>query len=99
MGFKEELDKVLDATPETKQTLLFSATFPKEVESIARNYMNNPTEITAGQKNVGADNVEHEFFQVTERNRYPALKRIADLNPDIYSIVFFLMSFWQGHEV
>jgi ATP-dependent RNA helicase DeaD len=50
--------------------------------------MNDPKEISAGQKNVGADSVEHQFFQVTERNRYPALKRIADLNPDIYSIVF-----------
>lgn len=88
MGFKEELDNILESTPKNKQTLLFSATFPKEVESIARNYMNNPIEISAGQKNVGADNVEHEFFQVTERNRYPALKRIADVNPDIYSIVF-----------
>ncbi|MGI9531048.1 DEAD/DEAH box helicase [Lutimonas sp.] len=88
MGFKEELDKILEKTPRTKQTLLFSATFPREVEAIARNYMNNPTEISAGEKNVGADSVEHEFFQVTDRNRYPALKRIADVNPDIYSIVF-----------
>jgi ATP-dependent RNA helicase DeaD len=88
MGFKEELDKILISTPQDKQTLLFSATFPREVEAIARNYMTNPKEITAGEKNVGADSVEHEFFQVTERNRYPALKRIADINPDIYSIVF-----------
>ena len=88
MGFKEELDKILESTPKTKQTLLFSATFPREVEAIARNYMNKPIEMSAGQKNVGADSVEHEFFQVTDRNRYPALKRIADVNPDIYSIVF-----------
>ncbi|UCE92816.1 MAG: DEAD/DEAH box helicase, partial [Flavobacteriaceae bacterium] len=88
MGFKEELDGILEGTPANKQTLLFSATFPKEVEAIARNYMNDPKEISAGQKNVGADSVEHQYFQVTERNRYPALKRIADLNPDIYSIVF-----------
>ncbi|WKK66994.1 DEAD/DEAH box helicase [Lutimonas zeaxanthinifaciens] len=88
MGFKDELDGILEGTPDNKQTLLFSATFPKEVEAIARNYMNDPKEISAGQKNVGADSVEHQFFQVTERNRYPALKRIADLNPDIYSIVF-----------
>ena len=88
MGFKEELDKILESTPKTKQTLLFSATFPREVEAIARNYMNKPVEMSAGQKNVGADSVEHEFFQVTDRNRYPALKRIADVNPDIYSIVF-----------
>jgi ATP-dependent RNA helicase DeaD len=88
MGFKEELDKILESTPSDKQTLLFSATFPQEVEAIARNYMHDPIEISAGQKNVGADNVSHEFYQVSDRNRYPALKRIADVNPDIYSIVF-----------
>jgi len=88
MGFKEELDKILEKTPKTKQTLLFSATFPREVEAIARNYMNKPIEMSAGTKNVGADNVEHEFYQVTDRNRYPGLKRIADVTPDIYSIVF-----------
>ena len=87
MGFKDELDKVLEATPETKQTLLFSATFPREVESIARNYMTNPVEITSGEKNQGSDNVSHEY-SVTERTRYPALKRIADLNPNIYAIIF-----------
>jgi len=88
MGFKDELDKVLEATPDTKQTLLFSATFPREVESIAKNYMTKPVEITSGQKNQGADSVSHEYYSVTERTRYPALKRIADLNPDIYAIIF-----------
>ena len=88
MGFKDELDKVLEATPETKQTLLFSATFPREVEAIARNYMTKPVEITSGEKNSGSENVSHEYYSVTERTRYPALKRIADLNPDIYAIIF-----------
>ncbi|MDB4047798.1 DEAD/DEAH box helicase [uncultured Polaribacter sp.] len=88
MGFKDELDKVLEATPDTKQTLLFSATFPREVEAIARNYMTKPVEITSGEKNAGSENVSHEFYSVTERTRYPALKRIADLNPDIYAIIF-----------
>ncbi|CAM1354951.1 DEAD/DEAH box helicase [Tenacibaculum halocynthiae] len=88
MGFKDELDKVLEATPETKQTLLFSATFPREVEAIARNYMSNPAEITSGQKNQGSENVSHEYYLVTERTRYPALKRVADVNPNIYAIVF-----------
>jgi ATP-dependent RNA helicase DeaD len=88
MGFKDELDKVLEVTPETKQTLLFSATFPREVEAIAKNYMTNPVEITSGQKNKGADSVSHEYYSVTERTRYPALKRIADLNPNIYAIIF-----------
>ena len=88
MGFKDELDKVLESTPKDKQTLLFSATFPKEVEAIARNYMSKPIEITAGQKNKGSDNVTNEYYVVADRNRYDALKRIADMNPDIYGIVF-----------
>jgi ATP-dependent RNA helicase DeaD len=88
MGFKDELDQVLEATPDSKQTLLFSATFPREVEAIAKNYMTNPVEITSGQKNQGSDNVSHEYYLVNEKTRYPALKRVADLNPDIYGIVF-----------
>lgn len=88
MGFKDELDTILASTPETKQTLLFSATFPKEVEAIASNYMKNPVEVTSGEKNKGSDNVSHEYYAVTEKTRYPALKRIADLNPDIYGIIF-----------
>ncbi|GGH00063.1 DEAD/DEAH box helicase [Polaribacter pacificus] len=88
MGFKDELDRILEATPQSKQTLLFSATFPKEVESIARNYMDNPVEITSGQKNEGSSDVSHEYYLINERTRYPALKRIADVNTDIYAIVF-----------
>jgi len=88
MGFKDELDKILEVTPEEKQTLLFSATFPREVESIAKNYMTKPVEITSGEKNKGSDQVSHQYYVVSERNRYNALKRIADANPDIYSIIF-----------
>ena len=88
MGFKEDLDKILEATPKEKQTLLFSATFPKEVEAIARNYMNNPVELSAGKKNIGADTVEHELYVVPERQRYAALKRIVDMNTDMYGIIF-----------
>jgi len=88
MGFKDELDKVLASTPETKQTLLFSATFPKEVEAIAANYMTRPVEVTSGEKNTGTDNVKHLYYLISERTRYPALKRIADINPDIYAIIF-----------
>jgi ATP-dependent RNA helicase DeaD len=88
MGFKDELDKVLESIPDQKTTLLFSATFPKEVEAIAKNYMHNALELSAGKRNIGAVNVSHEYYLVSERNRYGALKRIADINPDIYGIVF-----------
>jgi len=88
MGFKEELDSILETTPKEKRTLLFSATMPNDVMKIAKKYMHHPKEITAGQKNVGAENVRHLFYMVHARDRYEALKRIADMNPSIYGIVF-----------
>jgi len=88
MGFKEDLDIILEETPNNKQTFLFSATFPKEVEAIAKNYMNKPIEISAGKKNIGADTVEHELYVVPERQRYATLKRIVDMNIDMYGIIF-----------
>ncbi len=88
MGFKDELDFILETTPEEKQTLLFSATMPKEIARIAKKYMEDPLEITAGTKNEGAKNVTHVYYKIQHRNKYQALKRIADINPNIYSIVF-----------
>lgn len=88
MGFKEELNAILEKTPESKNTYLFSATMPKEVAYIASNYMNNAIEITVGSRNSGAENVSHLYYMVQARNKYPALKRIVDINPDIYGIVF-----------
>lgn len=88
MGFKEDLDAILEGTPPTRQTLLFSATMPKEIERISKNYMNNPDKLSVGKRNAGADNVSHEFYMVNARDRYEALKRIADINPSIYGIVF-----------
>jgi len=88
MGFKDDLDIILKETPAEKNTWLFSATMPKEVERIARNYMKNPTEISTGKKNEGADNLEHIYYLVQSRDRYLALKRIADYYPEIFGIVF-----------
>ncbi len=88
MGFKEELDDILKTTPKNKQVLLFSATMNQAVRRIASNYMNKPEDITVGEKNKGADNVEHLYYIVHEKDRYQALRRIADINPDIHAIVF-----------
>ena len=88
MGFKDDLDTILAETPETRQTLLFSATMPKEIERIASNYMKDPDKISVGKRNSGAENVTHEYYMVHARDRYEALKRLADINPKIYGIVF-----------
>ncbi|MDD3687461.1 MAG: DEAD/DEAH box helicase [Bacteroidales bacterium] len=88
MGFKDDIDAILETTPAEKQTLLFSATMPPEIMKIANTYMNDPIEISVGTKNSGAENVEHFYYLVNAKNRYLALKRIADINPDVYGIVF-----------
>lgn len=88
MGFKEDLDAILENAPEEKQTLLFSATMPGEIASMAKKYMKNVQEISVGKRNTGAENVEHHFYLVHAKDRYTALKRIADINPNIYGIVF-----------
>lgn len=88
MGFKEDLDFILKATPDTKSTWLFSATMPKEVANIAKNYMTNPLEVTIGTKNQSNENIEHIYFSIKEKDRYAALKRLIDFNPKIFGLVF-----------
>ena len=88
MGFKDDLDTILAETPEEKQTLLFSATMPKEVMRISQNYMFSPKKIEAAKRNEGAKNVEHHYYLVNAKDKYKALRRICDVNTDIYGIVF-----------
>ncbi len=88
MGFYEDITAILSDTPKDKSTWLFSATMPQEVARIAKDFMRKPLEITVGHKNSGNENVSHEFYLVSARDRYAALKRLADANPDIFSVVF-----------
>ena len=88
MGFKEDLDAILDQTPASRNTWLFSATMPNEVEEIANNYQDSPERIQIGSRNQGSNNVRHFYYLVHAKDRYLALKRIADYYPDIYAIIF-----------
>jgi len=88
MGFKEDLDAILEQTPKSRQTLLFSATISRSVYSIAKNYMSNAKEISIGENNVGADNVSHEYYVVGARDRFESLKRILDNLPGVYGLLF-----------
>jgi len=88
MGFQEEVDTILETTPKEKYTLLFSATLPAQVERILTKYMKKPVMKTVGKRNTGTANVKHMYYLVHARDRYQALKRIADFNPSIYAIIF-----------
>ncbi|MBU0940321.1 MAG: DEAD/DEAH box helicase [Bacteroidetes bacterium] len=88
MGFYEDIVNILSTTPDDKNTWLFSATMPAEVARIGKQFMTDPVEVTVGAKNSGSATVSHEFYLVNARDRYEALKRLADANPDIFSVVF-----------
>ncbi|MGM5470962.1 DEAD/DEAH box helicase [Flavobacteriaceae bacterium LMO-SS05] len=88
MGFHEDITDILSYTPQDKSTWLFSATMPKEVANIAKKFMKNPIEVTVGNKNESTNQVSHEYYLVNARDRYSALKRLADANPDIFSVIF-----------
>lgn len=88
MGFSDSLNFILEKIPQQRNIWLFSATMPKEIAAIARNYMNDWAEVSIGKKNEGTRDVNHICYTVHYRDKYQALKRIADHNPDIYGIIF-----------
>lgn len=88
MGFIDDINEILSHVPEDRKMLMFSATMPKEIAAIARNFMKDPVEFVAGNKNEGAKNVKHVYYMVKAHDKYLALKRVADNNPDIYGIIF-----------
>ena len=88
MGFVDDINDILSNVPEERKMLLFSATMPAEIAKIAKNYMRDPQEFVIGTRNEGTENVRHIYYLVQARDKYLALKRVADNNPNIYGIIF-----------
>ncbi len=88
MGFSESIDEILKEIPKERHMLLFSATMPDEIARITRKYMNDPKEVVVGQRNVTNQNIRHIYYMVSAKDKYLALKRIADFYPSIYGIIF-----------
>ncbi|MBR1998531.1 MAG: DEAD/DEAH box helicase, partial [Akkermansia sp.] len=88
MGFTESINTILAGVPEERNTLLFSATMSPEISRISKNYLRDAREIVIGTKNEGSKNVNHLYYLVHAKDKYLALKRIADYNPKIYAIIF-----------
>lgn len=87
-GFKDEIDAILEKTPDEKTTMLFSATMSRGVAKISGDYMKDPLEVSVGQKNTGADNIDFQYYVVNAKDRYTAMRRLIDINPNIYAIIF-----------
>ena len=88
MGFVDDINEILSHVPEERKMLMFSATMPKEIAEIAKRFMHDPVEFVAGNRNEGSKNVKHIYYMVKANDKYLALKRIADNNPNIYGIIF-----------
>jgi len=88
MGFQEELNAILGATPEEKQTLLFSATMPKEARKISQDYMTDPAEISVGHSDAGNSNIVHQYYKVRASDRFSLLRLLIELDPDMYAVIF-----------
>jgi len=88
MGFRDDIEFILQNTPARESTWLFSATMPAEVKQVSRRYMKEPFELTIGKVNAANVNIDHQYYVTTSVNRYETLKRIIDFNPGIYGIIF-----------
>lgn len=88
MGFQDDIEFILQNTPQREATWLFSATMPPEIRRVSRKYMTTPVEITVGKVNTGNKNIDHQYYVTSAQHRYEALKRLIDFNPGIYGIIF-----------
>jgi ATP-dependent RNA helicase DeaD len=88
MGFQDDIEFILQNTPNREATWLFSATMPPEIRKVSRRYMNEPFEITVGKANTGNKNIDHQYYVTSAQHRYETLKRLIDFNPGIYGLIF-----------
>lgn len=88
MGFEESLNAILAEVPKDRNMMMFSATMSPEISEISKSYLNNAKEITIGVKNESTKSVKHIYYMVHAKDKYLALKRIADYYPKIYGIIF-----------
>ncbi|MBN8838187.1 MAG: DEAD/DEAH box helicase [Sphingobacteriia bacterium] len=88
MGFKDDIEFILENTPKRESTWLFSATMPAEIRRVSKRYMKDPVEVTVGKMNTTNKSIDHQYFVVNASQRYEALKRLIDFNPGMYGIIF-----------
>ncbi len=88
MGFQEDIDKILQYTPEEKVLWLFSATMPPEIRRIVGTYMESPFEVKIQSDSKTNENIDHKYIYVSKHDKEAALKRVLDYLTDFYGVVF-----------
>lgn len=88
MGFQEDVERILEDTPETKQVALFSATMPNAIRRISRDYLNNPEEVTVKSETRTNTNITQRYLFTAHRNKLDAITRILEVTEFEAMIVF-----------
>ncbi len=88
MGFREDIDFILNHTTSRELTWLFSATMSQEVRGIAKRFMKGWKEISVAPPNTTNENIDHQYFVTHHHNRFETLQRLLDYTPGIYGIIF-----------
>ncbi|MYL60262.1 DEAD/DEAH box helicase, partial [Virgibacillus halodenitrificans] len=88
MGFIDDIRDILKGIPEERQTLLFSATMPKEIRDIATNLMKDPKEIKVKAKEMTVENIDQYFVEIPEKFKFDTLNNHLDINSPELAIVF-----------
>ncbi|MDR0953857.1 MAG: DEAD/DEAH box helicase [Rikenellaceae bacterium] len=88
MGFIEDVEEIMAATNETKRTMLFSATMPNRIAALSKKYMHDTEILRVDAGQITTDLTDQIYFEVREADKFDALTRIIDIEPDFYGIVF-----------
>ncbi|PWU68058.1 DEAD/DEAH box helicase [Gracilibacillus dipsosauri] len=88
MGFIDDIRDILKAIPEDRQTLLFSATMPKEIRNIAATLMKEPAEVKVKAKEMTVSNIDQFFVEVHEKQKFDTLTNLLDVHVPELAIIF-----------
>lgn len=88
MGFIDDIEKILSHAPEHRQLLLFSATMPKRISDLAKNYMKDPVMIKTQSDRIANNSVDQIYFETSHYNKFEVLCRIIDMEDEFYGIIF-----------
>ena len=88
MGFMEDITTILGMVPTERQTMLFSATMPPNIQRLAQQFLRNPEHVSVIPKNITAPSIEQAYIEVHERQKFEAISRLLDMESPELAIVF-----------
>ena len=88
MGFLEDVESILEHMPNQRRMLLFSATMPPDIRRIAERFMDSPEHIKIKEKQLTVDQTDQIYFEVSHSDKFEALCRIIDIEPEFYGLIF-----------